>query len=186
MIQNTAERWGSVQIALHWIVAALILLIQVPAGLVMDNLSPGALQNTLYTLHKQVGLLVFLLAIARIVWRARYPVPLLPRDLPAWQIGLARTSHLLLYLLLFALPVSGYLYTSLGGFPVPVPFVGDIGKLLPVNKPVAAVFETIHVGATYLLYVTALLHVAGALQHHLVRKDGIMRRIVSSRAPLAS
>lgn len=186
MVQNTPERWGSVQIGLHWTVAALILLVQVPAGLIMNALSPGPTQDTLYTLHKNVGLIIFLLAIARLAWRWRNPVPLLPGDVPTWQATLARTTHALLYVLLFALPLSGYLYTALGGYPVPFLFFGDLGKLLPTNKPVSAVFETIHIGLTFALYFTVALHVAGALQHHLVRKDGVLRRILSSRAPLPS
>ncbi len=186
MVGNTAERWGSVQVALHWIVAGLILLVQVPAGLAMGALSPGALQNALYTLHKNVGLIVLLLAAARLLWRWRHPVPVLPGDMPAWQAALARTTHALLYVLLFALPASGYLYTALGGFPVPFLFFGDLGKLVAVDKPTAEVFQTVHVVGTFALYLTVALHVAGALQHHLVRKDGVLRRILSSRAPLPS
>lgn len=185
MIRNSAERWGSVQIGLHWLVAALIVLVQVPAGLIMVFSSPGPLQDTLYTLHKNVGLIIFILAVARLLWRWSNPVPVLPDDMPLWQARLARTTHALLYVLLFLLPISGFLFTALGGFPVPFLFFGDIGKLLPVNKPASAVFETIHVGSTFALYLVAALHVAGALQHRLVRKDGILTRMMSSRAPLA-
>lgn len=186
MVGNSAERWGSVQIGLHWTVAALILLVQVPAGLTMVFSSPGPLQDNLYTLHKNVGLIIFIIAIVRLLWRLRNPVPLLPGDLPSWQTRLARTTHALLYVMLFVLPISGYLYTALGGFPVPFLFFGDVGKLVSVNKPAAEVFESIHIYSTFVLYALAALHVAGALQHHLVRKDGVLRRMTSSRAPLPS
>ena len=246
MVENTRERWGSVQIGLHWTVAALILLVQVPAGLTMVSVQPGDLQNFLYNVHKNVGLIIFLLACFRLAWRWAHPVPFLPPDLPRWQavtartthallyllifllpttgflynvhknVGLiifllacfrlawrwahpvpflppdlpgwqavaARTTHALLYLLLFLLPLTGFLYTALGGFPVPFLMVWDLSKLVPVNKPLGEVFETAHVWLTYLLYATAALHVAGALQHHLVRKDWVLRRMVSSEEPV--
>lgn len=185
MLGNTRERWGSVQIGLHWTMAALILLVQVPAGLAMVWSSPGALQNTLYNIHKNVGLIIFLLAVVRLVWRWRHPVPLLPSDLPAWQATAARATHALLYGLLFALPVTGFLYTALGGFPVPFLMVWDLAKLVPENKPVAEIFETLHVALTFILYLTAALHVAGALQHHLVRRDGVLARMLSTRTPVS-
>lgn len=184
MTGNTHERWGSVQIGLHWLIAALILLVQVPAGLTMVSVSPGALQNFCYNVHKNVGLIIFLLAIFRLAWRWGHPVPYLPPDLPRWQATAARATHALLYILLFALPVTGFLYTAMGGFPVPFLMVWDLAQYVPVNKPVAGVFKVIHIGLTFLLYATVALHVAGALQHHFVRKDGVLRRMLSSRAPL--
>lgn len=184
MTENTHERWGSVQIGLHWLVAALILLVQVPAGITMVWSSPGALQNFLYNVHKNVGLIIFLLAVVRLAWRWGHPVPDLPADLPHWQAVAARTTHALLYVLLFLLPITGFLYTAMGGFPVPFLMLWDLSTLVPVNKPVAGVFKIIHIGLTFLLYATAALHVAGALQHHFVRKDGVLARMLSSRAPL--
>jgi cytochrome b561 len=181
MLENTRERWGSVQIGLHWTIAALILLVQVPAGITMVWSSPGALQNFLYNVHKNVGLIIFLLACFRLAWRWRHPVPQLPADLPPWQATAARATHALLYALLFLLPITGFLYTAMGGFPVRFLMVWDLAKLVPVNKPVAEVFKIVHIGLTFLLCATAALHVAGALQHHLVRKDGILQRMLSSR-----
>ena len=84
MLGNTTERWGSLQIGLHWTVAALIL-IQVPAGWGMVLAAPGPTQDLLYAVHKNVGVIVFILACIRLVWRLRQPVPYLPADLPAWQ-----------------------------------------------------------------------------------------------------
>lgn len=184
MVGNTAERWGSVQIALHWIVAALILLVQVPAGVTMNAVDPGALQNALYDTHKNVGLIIFILAVVRLAWRWRHPVPLLPADVPRWQAVTAHTTHALLYLILFLMPISGFLYTAMGGFPVPFLMVWNLAAYVPVNKPVAEVFKTIHVGLHWVLYLVVALHVAGALQHHFVRKDGVLRRMLSSRASL--
>jgi cytochrome b561 len=111
-------------------------------------------------------------------------VPALPADLPAWQARIASTTHVLLYLLLFAMPITGFLYTAMGGFPVPFFGLYDLSKLMPVNKPVAELFENAHVSLQYVLYVVVAMHACGALHHHVIRKDGILRRMLSSSAPL--
>jgi cytochrome b561 len=184
MRRNTEERWGSVSIGLHWTVAALILLVQVPAGLTMNAVGRGPLQDLLYNVHKTTGLVIFALAVIRLAWRTRHPVPALPADLPDWQRTTAQTTHWLLYALLFLMPLSGFLYTAMGGFPVPLFGLYDLARLVPENKPAAEVFETIHVSLQYVLYLVVALHVAGALQHHLVRRDGVLRRMLSPTAPL--
>ena len=184
MRRNTRERWGSVSIGLHWTIALLILLVQVPAGLSMVAVEPGTLQNVLYNVHKTNGLTIFTLAVIRLGWRWTHPVPALPADLPRWQWTLARLTHVLLYLLLFSMPISGFLYTAMGGFPVPLFGLYDLARLVPENKPVAEVFKSMHLTLQFVLYAVVALHVAGALQHHLVRQDGVLRRMLSSRTPL--
>ena len=184
MLGNTRERWGSISIGLHWTIAVLVLVVQVPAGVIMVSADPGAVQNLFYNIHKTTGLLIFLLAVVRLAWRWSNPVPALPADLPAWQAGMARTTHVLLYVVLFAMPITGFLYTAMGGFPVPFFMLYDLARLVPENKPAAEVFKIAHLTLQWVLYVVVLLHVAGALQHHLIRKDGVLRRMLSPNAPL--
>ena len=142
------------------------------------------MQNVCYNIHKTNGIVIFLLALVRLGWRWAHPVPLLPADMPEWQAKLARTTHALLYLVLFLMPITGFLYTAMGGFPVPFFMLYDLARFVPVNKPVAEVFKYAHLTLQFVLYITVLLHVAGALYHHNVRKDGILRRMLSSTAPL--
>jgi cytochrome b561 len=184
MKRNTGERWGSVSIGLHWTIAALVLLIQVPAGITMVASGPGTLQNVCYNIHKTNGIVIFLLALGRLGWRWSNPVPALPADMPGWQTRLARITHALLYIVLFLMPITGFLYTAMGGFPVPFFGLFDLARLSPVNKPVAEVFKYAHLLLQFVLYATVILHVAGALQHHLVRRDGVLRRMLSSTTPL--
>jgi cytochrome b561 len=184
MRRNTAERWGSVQIGLHWTIAALVLLVQVPAGITMVAVGPGMLQNVCYDIHKTNGIVIFLLAVVRLSWRWAHPVPLLPADMPEWQARIAHITHGLLYIVLFLMPITGFLYTALGGFPVPFFMLVNLAQWVPVNKPVAEVFKWAHLSLQFVLYLTVILHVLGALQHHYVRKDGILRRMLSSTEPL--
>jgi cytochrome b561 len=158
MRENTEARWGSVQIALHWTIAVLVLVVQVPAGITMVAVDPGPVQNVCYNI--------------------------LPADMPEWQVRLARTTHALLYLVLFLMPITGFLYTTMGGFPVPFFMLYDLARFVPENKPVAEIFKYAHLTLQFVLYITVVLHVAGALYHHNVRKDGILRRMLSSTAPL--
>jgi cytochrome b561 len=184
MLENTAERWGSVQIGLHWTIAALVLLVQVPAGITMVASGPGLVQNVCYDIHKTNGIVIFILAIVRLSWRWAHPVPLLPADMPEWQARIAHITHALLYIVLFLMPITGFLYTAMGGFPVPFFMLVNLAQWVPVNKPVAEVFKWAHLGLQFVLYLTVILHVLGALQHHYVRKDGILRRMLSSTEPL--
>lgn len=184
MLRNTQEHWGSLSIGLHWTIAVLVLLVQAPVGIVMLALDPGPAQDVAFNIHKTNGIVIFLLALVRLGWRWSHPVPTLPADLPAWQRRTARASHALLYVLLFALPVSGFLYTAMGGFPVPFFMVYDLAPLVPQNEAGAATFRAVHLTLQWLLYAAVLLHVGGALQHHLVRKDGVLRRMLSSTAPV--
>jgi cytochrome b561 len=184
MRANTAERWGSVSIGLHWTIAALVLLVQVPAGITMVASGPGLVQNVCYDIHKTNGIVIFLLAVVRLSWRWWNPVPLLPADLPGWQAKAARITHALLYIVLFLMPVTGFLYTAMAGFPVPFFMVYDLSQWVPVDKPVAEVFKYAHLTLQFVLYLTVILHVAGALQHHFVRRDGVLPRMLSSTGRL--
>lgn len=180
---NTPERWGSVAIGLHWTTAALILLVQLPLAWMMDGNARGPLQALIFAVHKNAGILVFVLAVMRVLWRWRQPVPLLPAHMPAWQAWSARVTHWLLYFIIFAMPISGYLMTAAQGYPVPLLGVADIGPLVAKNKTLGDAMEFVHHAGGTVLYVIAGLHVLGALYHHFVRRDGILRRMLSSETP---
>ena len=103
--------------------------------------------------------------------------------MPGWQAKLARTTHALLYLVLFLMPITGFLYTAMGGFPVPFFMVYDLAQLVPENKPVAEVFKYAHLSLQFVLYLTVLLHVTGALYHHFSRRDPVLLRMLRARRP---
>jgi cytochrome b561 len=174
-----------VQIGLHWTIAVLILLVQVPVAIVMQALEPGPTQNVLYTLHKNVGLVVLILAVVRLVWRLAQPVPYLPSDLPRWQVVTAHGTHVMLYGLILLLPISGFLYTALSGYPVPFLLVFELSALVAEDEAAGEFWQSVHNTVPWVLVAVVALHVAGAMQHHFVRRDGVFVRMLSSRADLA-
>lgn len=163
--------------ALHWLMAVLVLL-TIPAGFVM--VQPGldrALQNALFVFHKNIGVVLLLLVAWRLIVRATNPPPPLPAGIPAWQVRIAGASHALLYALLVVLPVAGYVRVRAGGFPVEALDALGAPTLVPRSDALAAAAKAIHAGAGLALAALIALHVAAALQHALLRRDGVFARM---------
>ena len=150
-VRDAAEhgmRWGSVQIGLHWTIAALVLLVQVPAGH-HHGLGPARhgperrLQHPQDQRDRDLPARDHPARLALLASGAGYAP-----DMPPWQARLARTTHALLYLVLFPMPVTGFLYTALCGFPVPFFMLYDLARLVPENKPVAELFGYAHLSCS--------------------------------------
>lgn len=173
----TASRW------LHWI-TALIVLATVPAGVVMtgENLS-RAVQNSLFIFHKNVGVVILLLVILRLVVRAFSTVAPLPDHIPAWQKRAAGVSHAALYALLLVMAISGYVRVRAGGFPIEALDAIGVPPLVPRSDTVAETAKAIHSYARFVLVAFIALHVGAALQHGLVKRDGVFGRIWPPNAP---
>jgi cytochrome b561 len=186
-LRNTATAWGWPARALHWSMAVVIVALLV-LGFVMANaIDDLALRFRLTQLHKSWGSVVFALALARLGWRLVNPTP---AEAPgaAWERAAARLAHGLLYALMIAMPVSGWLMASasplqemvgvrnmvFGLFELPDPFV-------PGDRALEAVFRTIHVGGGLLLAALLVLHAGAALKHHFVLRDDVLRRMARPR-----
>lgn len=173
----TPESYSPAQKALHWAVALLIAAL-VPVGLTMTRLEPGSLANTLYELHKSVGLLVFALALGRAALRLVRGAPPLVPGLPPWQRAAAHGSHLALYVLIVLVPVLGWAGASACCPPV------NLFWSVPLTLPVSGGMETakrifaLHEAMALTLAGIVLIHAAAALHHHLVRRDGTLRRML--------
>jgi len=162
--------------SLHWLIAALILALLV-VGHVMDELPKGPLRALVYDIHKQVGVAVILLGIARIAWRLAMGAPPLPDSMPARDRLLAHAAHFALYVLMLAMPAAGVLMSQSGGHPVvllgmPVPVL--VAKAKDLNE----FFESAHGLLGWATVGLVTLHVAAALDHRFRRKDGIMARML--------
>ena len=163
--------------ALHWLMAVLILL-TVPAGLVM--VQPGldrGLQNALFIYHKNVGVLLLLLVVLRVLWRWRNPPPPKPASLPGWQARIAELTHGALYLLLFVVPIAGYVRVRAGGFPIETLDALGVPALVPRSDALAEIAKTVHYGAGLLIAAVIAMHVGAALFHGIVKRDGVFSRM---------
>ena len=171
------QRYTAPARALHWIMAVLILP-TIPAGLVM--VQPGidrSLQNALFLYHKNVGVLLLLLVVLRIVWRLRNPAPPLPAQMPAWQVRIAHLTHVVLYALLVILPVAGYIRVRAGGFPIETLDALGLPRLVPRSDALAETAKSVHYVAGLAIAAVLAMHVGAALMHGIVRRDGVFSRM---------
>lgn len=163
--------------ALHWL-SALFVLSTIPAGLVMiEEGLPRALQNGLFIFHKNLGVVILLLVVARLVVRAMNPPPPLPDFVPAGQAKLAHAVHMLLYLLLIVMAVSGYVRVVSGGFPLELWDAIGVPRLAPRSDAIAGIASQVHGYTRFGLVALILVHIGAAIYHGIVRRDGIVRRM---------
>lgn len=174
---NTGSRYARTAIALHWLVA-LAILCAFPLGMYMHELplSPRKLQ--LYSYHKWIGIGVLLLVALRILWRLGHSPPPLPQNMPHWQKLAAQAAHYGLYLLMLAVPLTGWLMSSALGVGVvwfgAIPLPDLIGK----DKALGELLKEVHETLNYTLLIVILTHAAAALQHHFFERDDILARML--------
>lgn len=169
----TAAGWGPMARSFHWLVA-LLLLAQIPLAwyMVDQPLGPAKLGN--YALHKSLGMLVFAITAVRLAWRLVHPAPPLPPGTPGWQRGAARLTQGLLYFLMFAMPLTGWLNSSAANFPVSVFGLFTLPNLIDADPVRQQGFEDSHRVQSYLLFAVLTAHLAGALYHQYVKRDGVL------------
>jgi len=179
---SDAARYNPVAISLHWLIALLIFA-GWGLGFYMSDLplSPSKLQY--YSWHKWMGVTTFILAILRAGWLATHPVPRLPRAIPPWQTRTARVTHFVLYLLMFVIPLSGWLMSSAKGVPTVYFGVWPIPDLIGKDKAIGDVLVAVHQSLAYGLAALVGLHIAAAIKHHFMDRDGLMGRMVPFLKP---
>lgn len=175
MIRNSPQAWGRVSIALHWLTALLILGLAA-VGLIMTELPTSPLKMQIYGLHKSFGLTVLALTVLRLSWRMLAGTPeAIPA--PKAQLVVAKTVHGLMYGLLFAIPLSGWLYNSASGFPLRW-FGMPLPKLFTgFNPAIKQVAHALHENLFYALALLLLLHAGAALWHHYIKRDNLLKRM---------
>ena len=179
-MSNTTTGYTGTAKALHWTIVAL-LIVQFIAAWTMPDIKRDTKPDTLINLHISVGVLILFVAVLRLAWRAGPPAPPPQDGLPPWQVQSARAVHWLLYALLFVLPVLGWLNASWRGFPV-IMFGLELPKLLATRAPGGGWTGDVHaLLATYGLLTLVGLHVAAALYHYFIRRDGVLQRMLPGR-----
>ena len=177
--KNSATKWGWVSITLHWVTVLAIVGLAI-VGTQMDDLPTSLVKVKVYALHKSVGLTVLALTALRLAWRLFAGAPKLA-PMPRWQRLAAHASHVALYALLFAMPLSGWLLHSassnagyalkwFGLFKVPA-----IAAYDPALKHLA---HELHEGIFKAILVVAIVHVAAAFKHHFVDRDDTLHRML--------
>ena len=172
-----SSRYTRTAIALHWIVAALILF-NLAFGLYLVNLPLSPQKLKYFSYHKWIGVTVFALVAARLLWRLTHPAPALPATMKPWELKAAHASHVMLYVLFFAAPLSGWLFSSAAGFQTVYLGVLPIPDLLPKNKEVADVLKIAHHWINYALAALIALHAAAAIKHHVADRDDVLVRML--------
>ena len=171
-----SERYTRTAIVLHWLIAVGVI-VQFTWGWWMQEIpkAPPGVRADAFNLHKSIGLTLLALMSLRLLWRWRHPPPALPA-MPRWQARFARFIHALLYVTLFVMPLAGYLGSVFSGYPVRY-----FGVTLPAwgrNDPfLKDFFSTVLYWASWILAAAVLLHVAGALKHAMVDRDGLLARM---------
>jgi cytochrome b561 len=175
-----ATRWSTPIQLLHWLTVVLVVALGI-LGLWMTDLPRGPDKITVYALHKSLGLTVLALTLLRLAVRTRSATPALPDATPRWQRGLAHGMQVVLYLLLLALPLTGWIYNSASGFPLRwfgLVALPALGAADPERK---ALFELLHEALFWTLATAVALHAGAALQHHFRNHDDILRRMLPRR-----
>ena len=169
-------KYGAVAIALHWL-TALLIVANLMLGLSMVPLpfSPRKLQWYLW--HKWIGITVFLTAAARILWRLTHHAPS-PVVMPEWQRRAAAATHFALYLLMFAIPLSGWVYSSATGVSVVYLGLFPLPDLVGKDKALAGVLWAVHATLNFILLALVFVHVGAALRHQYVHRDDTLRRML--------
>ncbi|HEY2976932.1 MAG TPA: cytochrome b [Burkholderiaceae bacterium] len=179
LLQNTEQRYGAVALALHWLMAAVLVAL-LAMGLYMASLPDVGFDTrkiVLILYHKQLGLVALMLAALRLAWRVGSVLPSLVRTLPEWQKVIARFVHLSFYGLMFALPITGWLMSSAAGIPVPLFGLFDLPDLVPYSDRSFQALVAIHKWLGYALIACIAVHVGAALRHHFVLKDETLRKM---------
>jgi len=165
-------------IAFHWLIALLIVC-GFGLGWVMTDI-PGFTPTKLryFSWHKWIGVTVFALAVLRILWRATHAAPPLPRSMSAWQRMAAQVAHLLLYVLMIVIPASGYLYSSASNIPVVYLGLVRLPMLISPDPHLKVILKTVHITLNYALLTLVVLHVAAAIKHQWLDRDGLLSRMI--------
>lgn len=185
-LKSDSRRWGSPAKFFHWTVVFL-LLVQAGVGFYMVSLPKRPSVLPWFDFHKSLGLTILLFAVLRLAWRAFDRRPEMPASMPRWQVTGARLGHVLLYALLFAVPLSGWLYDSASSLrPLYLWHWIHIPHLMAADRAFAATAKLVHFGLFWALALVAAGHAGVALLHHFVHRDGVLLGMLPGRRTPAS
>jgi len=173
---NTVLRYSPPAIVLHWLLA-LLIFVTFPLGVYMHELPLSPDKLKLYSYHKWIGITILLLASLRVMWRVTHTPPPLPDDMARWQRLASQVVHGLLYLLILAIPLSGWLMSSAKGFQTVWFGVLPLPDLVGKDKALGDLLAGVHQALNFTLLALVILHVGAALKHHFMERRPFMQRM---------
>lgn len=177
---NTEDRYGAVAIVLHWAMAVLLLALA-GSGWYMVRLPDVGFDGwkiTLILAHKAAGMLALAFVVLRLAWRWCNVLPRLVDGLPDWQQVAARFVHLAFYAFMFAVPLTGWLMSSAGGYPLPFFGLFEVPDLVAPDEFLFRTLIDVHRWLAYALALLLVLHAGAALRHHVQLRDDTLRRML--------
>jgi len=176
------SNFTAIAIGLHWLIAfAIIGSFSVGIYMVDLPLSPQKLK--IYSWHKWAGVTIFLFVVLRLGWRLLHRPPELPAGMPAWQRKAAEATHVLLYLLMFAVPLSGWLMSSAKGFQTVWFGVLPLPDLLQKDTELGDLLKQVHMLLNFSMAALVLAHAGAALKHHFFDRDDVLVRMLPILGP---
>lgn len=178
-LKSTEKGWGPIARLFHWGMLVLFVGILV-VGYTMTDLPLGATKLKVYALHKSVGITLLALAVLRLTWRLGERRPRLP-PMPSWQARAAGGAHGLLYVLMFAIPLTGWLFNSAAGFPLQWFRLVNLPALTAADPALKALAREAHEALAAILIGVVVLHAVAALKHHFIDRDDTLRLMLPRR-----
>ncbi len=177
MAHATATRYTGIAIGLHWMTAVLII-IAFGLGWTLADMEFSPQKLRWLSWHKWLGITVLGLTALRLAWRLTHPAPPLPPTVPHWQRWAAHAVHGLLYGLMFAIPLSGWLFSSAKGVSVVYLGVLPLPDLIGANESAASGLRALHAVLNYMLAAAVGAHIGAALKHHFIERDDVLARML--------
>lgn len=184
MSQPSTSRYSATAIWLHWLLAVAIVS-AFGVGLYVEGLPFSPQKLKLINWHKWAGVTILALSALRLLWRLTHRPPALPAKvslgMPGWQVSAYHATHHLMYALFFIVPLAGWAYSSAKGFPIVWFGVLPLPDLVGKDEALAHTLKEAHELAAFALMALVALHVAAALKHHLIDRDGLLERMRPGR-----
>jgi cytochrome b561 len=175
--QGSPTRYTAVAQGFHWLIAALIVT-QFTLAWLADDLPLGVHKLALLARHKSFGMTILMLAALRLLWRLFNRPPELPAGMSKIEMMLARATHIAFYVLLFAMPLTGWMMSSAKNYSVSWFSLFTWPNLIGKNEQAFEALRTTHQLLSWALFAIAILHVLAALKHHLWNKDDVLLRML--------
>lgn len=182
-IETAAPQYTSTAKVLHWLIALMIIGL-FALGQYMSDLSMSPSKLQLYSWHKWAGVTVFLLVLIRLGWRLLHAPPALPAQMSKRQQLASHASHTMLYVLMLAIPISGWLMSSAKGYQTVWFGVVPLPDLIGKDKQIGEALAELHGSLNGLLMLIVSIHALAALKHHFIDRDDVLLRMLPSRKQL--